>query len=65
MATLTEENKSDLKKALENALETVKSTISWVEARGWTETQEYLTWEDTLNKWSTKDHRIPFVKFMD
>lgn len=65
MATLTEENKKDLKNALERSLDVVKSTISWVEARGWAETPEFLSWEDVLNKWSTKDHRIPFVKFMD
>ena len=60
---MSENDRQDLIKALKKSLELVESTVSWAEARGFTDSQEYLDWEDELNKLSTKDHKINFHKF--
>lgn len=60
---LTNIDKENLQKALDKSLEVVRNTISWVEARGWTNEQAFLSWEDTLNALSVKDHKIEFFKY--
>ncbi len=60
---MTENDRNDLKKALHKALTLVESTVSWVEARGWTNEQEFINWEDELNRLSCKDHRVSFAKY--
>ena len=60
---MTQLEKQDLQRALKKALDTVESTISWIEARGWTNEQDFLDWEDSLNKLSVKDHKINFFNY--
>ena len=60
MTKLEQEN---LKAALTKAIDVVESTISWVEARGWTNEQDFLNFEDRLNNLSCKDHKIEFFKY--
>lgn len=60
---MTNLEKEDLRKALHKALDTVENTISWVEARGWSNEQEFLNFEDSLNKLSVKDHKINFFSY--
>lgn len=65
MINMTELEKQDLRAALDKALDLVKSTVAWAEARKFTDAQEYIEWEDKLNKLSVKDHAMPFGKYMD
>ena len=60
---MTNIDKENLQKALKKALEVVESTVDWVEARGWTNEQDFLNWEDSLNKLSVKDHKINFFNY--
>ena len=60
---MTEREKNELNKALKEALKVVESTVSWAEARGFTDTQEYMEWEDSINRLSVKDHKINFYDF--
>lgn len=60
MTKLEQEN---LKAALDKAIDIVESTISWVEARGWTNEQIYISWQDSLNALSCKDPNIDFFKY--
>ena len=60
---MTERDRNDLKNALQKALDLVESTVSWAEARGWTDEQEYINWEDHLNQLSCKDHRTCFANY--
>lgn len=64
---MTVDEKNDLKKILDEALQTVENVISWAESKGYTNEQSYIDWEDKINKLSIKDHNINFnnFKYMD
>jgi len=59
----SEREKQELKEALNKAIALVESTVSWAEAKDYTNEQEYLDFEDTLNKLSIKDHNINFFSY--
>lgn len=60
---MTNIDKENLQEALKKALDLIESTISWVEARGWTDEQDFISWEDSINKLSVKDHKINFFDY--
>lgn len=59
----SERERQELITALNRALKAVEDTVSWAEARGFTDEQEYLDWEDSINALSVKDHKINFFKY--
>jgi len=59
----SENERQDLIKALNKALQVVEDTVSWAEARGFTDEQVYLDWEDSLNQLSCKDHKVNFFNY--
>lgn len=64
---MSERETTELRNALRKSLELLESTVSWAEARGFTDEQEYLIWEQRVNQLSVKDHNINFAnyKYMD
>lgn len=63
----SERERKELIAALNKALTVVENTVSWAEARGFTDSQEYIDWENKVNQLSVKDHNIEFFnyKYMD
>ena len=61
--TKSEREKQELITALDKALKLLESTVSWAEAREFTDDQEYIQWEDRINQLSVKDHKINFANF--
>lgn len=59
----SEKERQELNAALEKALKLLESTVSWAEAKGYTDEQEYLSWEMAINSLSVKDHKINFFKY--
>ena len=62
---MTERETNELKAALAKTLHMVESTVSWAEARGFTNSQEYMEWEDAINRLSVKDHKINFHAYQN
>ena len=64
MTKLEQEN---LKAALDKAIDIVESTISWVEARGWTNEQEYFDFKNAIYKLMqiNKEYTFMDYKHMD
>ena len=60
IGNMTERESNELKNALDKALHLVESTVSWAEARGFTNEQAFIDFEDALNKYSCKDHNLDF-----
>jgi len=64
---MSERETTELRVALKKALDLLESTVSWAEARGFTDSQEYINFENRVNQLSVKDHKINFAnyKYMD
>lgn len=64
---MTERETAELKNALKKTLDLLESTVSWAEARGFTDSQEYINFENRANQLTVKDHNINFAnyKYMD
>jgi len=64
---MSERETTELRNALRKSLDLLESTVSWAEARGFTDSQEYINFENRVNQLSVKDHKINFAnyKYMD
>ena len=64
---MTERETTELRNALNRTLNLLESTVAWAEARGFTDSQEYINFENRANQLTVKDHNINFAnyKYMD
>ena len=59
----SERERQELITALNKSLKAVEDMVSWAEAKGYTDEQEYINWEDSINKLSCKDHNVNFYNY--
>lgn len=61
---MTKLEKQDLQKALQKALTLVESTVSWVEAKGWKNEQDYKEFRNSINKLMMVNDNYTFMNYM-